>query len=437
MEGELTEDEASALVPMPDVSIRSFEHNLFERWADRALRLASMAGLSFTDLRPESILRAARRGTRLSDFGDERFREPMRRSLQVVADGPYTSLGRAFIRGVVVRLARHRLHIEQWFKDHPETSQISIQRPIFVLGFPRSGTTLLQNLLEQAPNRRALRFWELTNPVPEHDEPSRDRASRLRRARRDLTWAYRFVPEMEEMHEVRADTVEECWPLLANTYAVLNFDICHGLRPYGDWLMKQDMGWAYREYRRQLQLLLWRERVDQLVLKCPEHLWFLDSLLETFPDACIVWTHRDPLDSVASYSSLISLSRRTLQGRIDPHKIGPHIADRFQEGVSRAMAARLAHGEESRFFDVHFDDLVHDPVGVTNRVEEHFGLDPTDSRLLDDWLSKKRGDAPGRHRYVPEMWNLDHESIREQFAEYIAHFNVAATDETARMPGAS
>ena len=275
-----------------------------------------------------------------------------------------------------------------------------------MLGFPRSGTTLLQNLLEQAPSRRALRFWELTNPIPEHEEPSRDRAARVRRAERDLTWAYWFVPEMEEMHEVRADTAEECWPLLANTWSVLNFDICHGLVPYGDWLLKQEMAWAYREYRRQLQLLLWRERVDQLVLKCPEHLWFLDSVLEAFPDACIVWTHRDPLDCVASYSSLISLSRRTLQGRIDPAQIGPHIADRFHQGVERAMAARDAIGDESRFFDVNFRELVADPVGMTNRIEERFGLDPTDHRLLDDWLTKKRADAPGRHRYDPAMWDL-------------------------------
>jgi hypothetical protein len=390
-------------------------------------------GLPFTDLTDASVLRAAKRGTGLDDFGDERFRAGMHRTLEVVDRGPYTPLGRAFIRATSVRLARHRLRIEQWFKDHPETAQIPIEKPIFVLGFPRSGTTLLQNLLEQAPSRRALRFWELTNPIPEHEEPSRDRAARVRRAERDLTWAYWFVPEMEEMHEVRADTAEECWPLLANTWSVLNFDICHGLVPYGDWLLKQEMAWAYREYRRQLQLLLWRERVDQLVLKCPEHLWFLDSVLEAFPDACIVWTHRDPLDCVASYSSLISLSRRTLQGRIDPAQIGPHIADRFHQGVERAMAARDAIGDESRFFDVNFRELVADPVGMTNRIEERFGLDPTDHRLLDDWLTKKRADAPGRHRYDPAMWDLHADPIREKFAKYIERFGIDASTEPAAV----
>jgi hypothetical protein len=250
----------------------------------------------------------------------------------------------------------------------------------------------------------------------------------MRRADRDLTWAYRFVPEMEEMHEVRPESAEECWPLLANTYAVLNFDICHGLIPYGDWLLQQDMVWAYREYRRQLQLLLWRERVDQLVLKCPEHLWFLDSLLTVFPDACIVWTHRGPLDCVASYSSLISLSRRTLQGRIEPTRIGPHIADRFHQGVERAMAARDALGDESRFFDVDFGDLIRDPVGMTNRIEEYFGLEPTDRLLLDDWLTRKRADAPGRHRYVASMWGLDADSVQAKFTRYIDRFGVDASE---------
>ena len=413
-----------SLVATSDVSLRSLDHGPLERLADRVCALSELLGLPFTDLSPESVLRAARRGTGLTDFGDDRFREPMARTLDVVGNRDYTPLGRAFIRGVAVRLARHRLRIEQWFKDHPETSQIPIDRPIFVLGFPRSGTTLLQNLLQQAPSRRALRFWELTNPIPEHANPSRDRSARMRRAERDLRWAYRFVPEMEEMHDARPDSPEECWPLLANTYSVLNFDLCHGFRPYGDWLLDWDMTWPYREYRRQLQLLLWPERVDQLVLKCPEHLWFLDALLEVFPDACIVWTHRAPRDCVASYSSLISLSRRTLQGHIDPRRIGPHIADRFQQGVTRAMATRDALGDESRFFDVQYGDLVRDPVGTTNRIEEYFGLDPTDRLLLDDYLAGSRADGPGRHRYVPEMWGLDEASVDERFADYLQRFGV-------------
>ena len=180
---------------LDDVSLRSLEHTVLERWADRALALTSAVGLPFTKLDPEGILASARRSTRLEDFGDPRFQNPLRQAMEVVDKGAYTPLGRAFIRGTAVRIAQNRLRIEQWFKDHPQTAEIPIRRPIFVLGFPRSGTTLLQNLLEQAPDRRALRFWELTNPVPEHEDASRDR-TRLQARDFQLQLGHRQMPDV-------------------------------------------------------------------------------------------------------------------------------------------------------------------------------------------------------------------------------------------------
>lgn len=405
--------------------MQRLEHHTLERLGNIACSVSETLGLPFTKLDEASVLRAARRQTGLTDAGDDRFLLPMRKLIEQVGDFErYTPLARAFIRTICVRAIVHRLKIEQWFKDHPEADDIPIERPIFVLGFPRTGTTVLQNMLEQAPHRRALQFWETTSPIPWHADLDRDRAARIKRADTDLKWAYRVVPEMAEMHEVSSTTAEECWPLISNTFAVVNFDICHGLAPYGEWLMGYDMEWAYREYRRMLKMLLWRIPAKQLVLKCPEHLWELEPLLKAFPDACIVWTHREPFDCVASYSSMISLSRRTLQGRIEPREIGPHIADRFQQGVTRAMAARDALGDESRFFDVDFKTLVRDRIGMVQAIEEYFGLEQTDSALLQGWLDTKRADAKGQHRYEAAMWGLDEASINAQFGAYMERFGL-------------
>lgn len=372
------------------------------------------------------MLKEARRKTGLTDYGDDHFMEPFRKLVAQVDDfSLYTPLARGFIHTVCVRALVHRLRIEQWFKDHPETADIPIERPLFVLGFPRTGTTVLQNLLEQAPHRRALQFWETTSPIPKHEDLSIDRRKRIKRSDSDLRWAYRIVPEMAEVHEVKSETAEECWPLLSNTFAVVNFDICHGLKPYGEWLMGFDMEWAYAEYRRMLQILLWRIPAKQLVLKCPEHLWELAPLLKVFPDACVVWTHREPLDCIASYSSMISLSRRTLQGSIEPEKIGPHIADRFHTGIQRAMEARDALGDESRFFDVDFKALIGDRVGMVGRIEDHFGLPVTDPALLHGWLHEKRADSRGSHRYDSAMWGLEESAVNTQFHDYMARFGLA------------
>jgi hypothetical protein len=393
--------------------------------ANAGCALSEALGLPFTRLEVDSVLRAAKRKTGLTDTGDPRFLEPLAKVFEQVNDfSRYTPLARGFIRTIAARTVVHRLQIEQFFKDHPEADDIAIERPIFVLGFPRTGTTVLQNLLEQAPQRRALQFWETTSPIPWHEDLDRDRAARIKRSDTDLFWAYKVVPEMREVHEVRSDTAEECWPLLANTFAVVNFDICHGLKPYGHWLMDYDMTWAYAEYRRMLKMLLWRIPAQQLVLKCPEHLWTLDALLAVFPDACIVWTHREPFDCVASYSSMISLSRRTLEGRIDPLDIGAHIAARFESGVARAMKARDALGDESRFFDVDFKELVGDRVGMVGRIEDHFELPRTDPARLRAWLDEKRADGRGSHRYDPAMWGLDESAINTQFAAYMERFGL-------------
>ena len=400
------------------------QHRLLERLASGACAVSEALHLPFTRLDVDHILNGAKRSTGLSDWGDERFIDGLKQTLKVIDEPEYTPLARAFISTVCGRIVVNRLKIEQWFKDHPEALDIPIEKPVFVLGFPRTGTTVLQNMLEQPPERRAPQFWELTSPVPWHADLERDRRSRIKRIESDLYWAYKFAPEMAEVHEVRATTAEECWPLLSNTMSVVNFDICHGLKPYGEWLMGQDMDWAYAEYRRMLQMLLWRIPARQLVLKCPEHLWFIDSILKVFPDACIVWTHRAPFDCIASYSSMISLSRRTLQGRIVPLEIGPHIADRFNTGVTRAMAARAAHGDESRFFDVPFTELVQDRIGMVHRIEEHFGLAQTDRALLQGWLDSERSDARGRHRYDAAMWGLEPEAINARFKDYIDRFDI-------------
>ena len=425
-ERTLTDTPPTALVRREDVTIQVLEHRFIERWANRAAALSEALRLPFTRLDVDHILRTAKRQSGLSDWGDERFIEGLTQTVKVVDDPSYTPLARAFITAVCIRSVVHRLKIEQWFKDHPETADIPIEKPIFVLGFPRTGTTVLQNLLEQAPHRRAPEFWELTSPIPQHADFTRDQRSRIKRIESDLFWAYAVVPEMAEVHEIRATTAEECWPLLSNTFNVVNFDICHGLKPYGDWLMQQDGEWAYREYRRMLQMLLWRTPAKQLVLKCPEHLWFLGSILKVFPDACVVWTHRAPFDCIASYSSMISLSRRTLQGKIVPADIGPHIAERFNTGVTRAMAARAAHGDESMFFDVAFPELVSDRVGMVQRIEAHFGLEQTDRPLLEGWLETKRADGRGNHRYDPAMWGLEPDAINAQLSAYIGRFGIGA-----------
>jgi len=231
---------------------------------------------------------------------------------------------------------------------------------------------------------------------------------------------------MGAVHYVDATTLEECWYLFANSFAVMNWDLQSGLVDYGDWLSESwDMRQAYREYATLLKLRLSRIPAEQLVLKCPEHLWFIDALLETFPDACIVWTHRDPYPTIASYCSLMSMQWRTLYGRIHGARIGRHMERRLRQGIERALTAR-SEADPSRFYDVRFRELVADPIAVVEDIHDHFDLPWSAGAAASarSYLAADRQDARGKHKYDAATYGLDRERIRRRYAPYIERFGV-------------
>ena len=376
----------------------------------------------------DDVLAAARRQTGLDDFGGDGFQEPLRRVVEAVRAEPgFTPLARVILRQSWILAAVHRLQRAQHLREHPEIHDIQVRRPIFVLGFPRTGTTLLQNLLASAPGRRGLQLWELTDPVPPSSDVEAHRAAAIRKIRVALWGAYQLAPEMGQVHYIAPDTLEECWYLFGNTFSVMNWDLQSGVTRYGDWLTDTfDMRPAYREYRTYLRTRLRWGPAEQLVLKCPEHLWFLDALLDAFPDACIVWTHRDPYPTIGSYCSLMSMQWRNLYDEIPMHRLGAHMERRLLQGIDRALAARERLPAE-RFFDVRFQDLVADPIGVAKAVSERFdlGWTPASEALAAASLATKRDDALGQHRYDPLRYGLDRDRVGAAYAHYIRRMGLA------------
>lgn len=409
-----------------DYTVSREQYGLLENTLNLGASCLIKSGLSVGKLEAPSILNAAQRTTGLHDWGPDDFIERLERLTTFAQAAPITSLARIFARQTFIKAVTNRLKMFEHLRNHPEIRQIEIKKPIFIVGFPRTGTTLLQNLLTLESGRRSLKFWELTAPTPVHDDPDIDRSKRRQTADRLLRLAYLISPEMADIHEIGTDNAEECWPLFANTFAVMNYDLSSGFRSYGDWLLERDMTGPYREFRLQLQLLAAQQETENFVLKCPEHLWFLDSLLKVFPDACIVWTHRDPVASIASYCSLVSLNRRTFYGNYDPHALGAHISDRFLTGIKRAMTVCEKVGQD-RFFHVNFDTLVADPTStvqqICTRFDYAYGSDL--AKAIDEWQQNGRRDKRGRHKYSAERYGLDVSSIHQRYADYIETFQIA------------
>ena len=204
-------------------------------------------------------------------------------------------------------------------------------------------------------------------------------------------------------------TPEEDWQLMVPSFHALSFELAYGLGEYGSWLQSEaDMVWAYSEFKQRLQIILHQRPRQQLVLKCPDHLWFIDSLLKVFPDACVVQTHRDPVRCITSYTSMISLQERTLTGRIRWKPLAKRLTNMFLHGAHRAQEAR-ARLDANQFYDAQFDDLVRDPAAEVRKISDHFQLPaPCDTSMTNE-LAKPRSDRPGAHRYSYERLGIEPE----------------------------
>ncbi len=400
-----------------------------------AVRLYNLVGrqLERCGLRPnrlteESILEAARRRANLTDFGDEGFRVPLRRLLQSCQeDARLNPFGRLLMRRNFVESAVNRLKIHDDLTRHPEILDAPIRRPLFVTGLPRTGTTLLQNLLSLDPASRPLLTWEAFWPSPPPEAETRRTDPRIKQARAFVKMLYRLAPQLRAVHTLRPEGPSECLSLMYNTFVSPAFLMLADLAGYEEWLWALDREArmaVYEDYRRQLQLLQWRCPADHWVLKQPAHLAAVDALLSVFPDGCIVQTHRDPAKAVPSLCSLFAIMRGMASDDVDPGALGPRAAKICAELVDRATAAREVAPD--RVFDVQYAALVRDPIATVHHIYERFGYQRSDQMdaNMQRWLTDNARDRSPSHQYDLAQFGLDPPTIDSLFGAYCERFEV-------------
>ena len=376
-------------------------------------RLAERLGWRPVDLSEQSLLTAAKRGTGVDDFGDDGFRENLRALLAAYESAEELSLvGRIACRVDTVRALRNRLRIEAAFRRHPEIADLPLRRPIFVVGLPRTGTTLLFNLLAQDPAGRAPRLWELMYPG----------AGARWALRRTALWmaALRWiVPRWAAIHPMAPDEPEECLFLLQNSFASLDASFRISLPGFVERLFAKDMRPEYRYYRRQLQLLQWGHPARHWVLKSPGHLLALDAIVELFPDAAVVQTHREPRQVMGSLCSMLAAVRATSCDPVDPRRAGEDALGWWGALLDRALAARAALGPD-RFADVQYADLLADPIAVVKSLYARFGYayTPAHEEAMRGWLREHPQHKHGVHRYDLADYGLTGEQVDARFAAY-------------------
>lgn len=386
------------------------------------------AGLPLVGLDEASLLQRAVRNTRLSDFGDESFRVPLRRLLDAFEqEAALTVLGRMIARADIVRLLENRLRMTDTHKRHPEIGEGRVERPLFILGLPRTGTTILHELLAQDRANRVPMTWEVMHPWPPPERATFDSDPRIAQVEKHFQGVDKILPGFKAMHPMGAQLPQECVALTAHDFATMIYHTTHSVPSYQAWLEAADMRPVYAAHRRQLQYLQWRCPAERWVLKSPGHLWALDALLAVYPDARIVQTHRDPLKVIASLTSLITLLRSMASDRIDPVEIGADWTKRLAAGLQKTMDVR-ASGilSDDRAFDMHFPEFVGKEIAMVRRIYQHFDLELTEEaeNRMQRFLATNPQDKHGGHRYTLAASGLDPTVERRRYAAYQKQFGI-------------
>ena len=385
-------------------------------------------GLPLVDLDAAGLFDRARRLTGLSDFGDPFFREPLRVLLDAFeTEAELTMLGRVIARADVVRLLQNRLRMTDVLNQHPEIAAGEIRQPIFVVGMPRTGTTILHELLAQDPDNRVPMTWEVMHPWPPPDSDTYETDPRIRLVEKHFSGVDRLIPGFKRMHPMGATLPQECVALTSHDFASMVFSTTHTVPSYQAWLDHADLRWVYAAHQRQLQYLQWRCPAQRWALKSPGHLWALDALLAIYPDARIVQTHRDPLKVIASLANLIALLRSMSSDHIDRAAIGAEWTARLADGMQRSMDVRdQLPAETAPVFDMHFSEFIRDEIGMVRRIYSHFGLDLTleAEERMRRFLTENPRDKHGAHRYRLEDAGLDAAVERERYRPYQERFGI-------------
>lgn len=385
-------------------------------------------GVPLVNLSEESILSAAFRQTGLSDWGDESFRVPLRILLESFEkEANLNFVGRYLLRQHCIRLLVNRLRIQDDLKRYPEILQVPIRRPLFIVGLPRTGTTLLHNLLSQDPSSRWLALWELTSPSPPPDYQTRDTDPRIEETEKLVRQYNYLAPNLSAAHYLNPKGPEECNSLFEHGFVSTLFELRANVPRYVEWLEAQDMVASYRYFRQQLQFLAWRCPGDHWVLKAPAHLFSLDALMTVFPDACIIQTHRDPLKVLPSICSLSAMVRGICSDQVDLRLVGEHWNNRLENALERAMQVRESVAPD-QFYDVNYNALLQDPIGTVRQIYAYFNYDfaPRIEENINRWITQNPQHKHGIHRYSLKQFGLEPTIINRRFARYRERFNILA-----------
>ncbi len=386
------------------------------------------ADVQFTE---DSVLDDARKRTGLTDFGPDDFRERLAVWCQAVdEDAELGPMGQVRFYGDMVRYAANRLRFQHLLARHPEILDIEIRKPIIIAGLPRSGTTHLLNLIATDTRLRSLPYWESLEPIPDPGVAAgpKEQDPRYVKCAAEHQMLGQVAPLLRNMHDLAPDHVHEEIEVANLDFSSYQPEWLAMVPRWRDYYFAHDQRPHYAYMKNVLKALQWLRGPDRWILKSPQHLEQLGPLIETFADATVVLTHRDPVSVVASAITMLSYGDRLRRTRVDPPAVAAYWSDRV-ERLLRACVRDRELLPASRSIDVLFHEFMADDVAMVERIYEVADLDMSDGARAE--LHRYMRENPrGKHgRIVYDLqgdFGIDPEALRERFDFYYERFPIEA-----------
>ncbi len=374
------------------------------------------AGLNF-----DLLHLAAEEQTGLSDFGSSSYEEALVLLLDCVRqERGLHDFGVEMAKNMFLSSLKNRLYLEENIARVPSITTQPIDKPIWIVGLPRTGSTLLHNLLSLDKSNRTLKRWETLYPSSRKIDEMSDRIARRQQAKRETDVLENLAPGILAKHSMGWNQPDECVTMFCDSFKSQLFGFCFGILPYIEWLRNQDLSDAYEYYRRQLLVLQWQHSADRWVFKAPFHSCYMTEIEQTFVDPLYIQLHRDPREVVPSVASLQSSIQGVSSKYIDRNVLGKSVFDECRIAVESVSESRQKISSD-RIIDIQYGDMIKQPVETISSIYEKWGFDFS-QKFQDAITSFMQANPKGKHgghKYTCDEFGLSDGDFDSGFKHYI------------------
>ena len=379
---------------------------------------------------PDSVVAEARAVDGLEDFGDDSYREPLEKLLwSLEHEAMLNDVGRPVLRRRMVDILATRLRVRDYLRRFPEILDEEIVAPLFIVGLPRTGTTMLHRTIAADHRMYAPLWFEVRYPSPAPDwDFTRTGDARIVAARAEMAAMLEANPDLLAIHPMDAMGPDEDIMLLEQSFYSFNTQAYANIPSFDAWIEDQDHLPGYRYFKLLLQFLQWQKKrtgqsAELWTLKAPHHLHYMDLVFKVFPDAKVVQSHRDPLETLPSLASLIAGVWTIYSDCAEPAEVGRQWSRKFARGMRHTMAVRERAGE-GQFLDLWFEDTVSQPLAEIQKIYDFMGMELTPEARAEMacWQEFNRRELRPTHDYTLAQYGFTEAGLKQQFHAYRQQF---------------